>query len=53
MKLINDLKTPSFLQKLQWISDPVGYMESAAQHYPDIFRARIVGFGNNLVSTLR
>ncbi len=48
MKMINDLKTPSFLQKLQWIGDPVGYMENAAQQFPDIFSARIVGFGNNL-----
>ncbi len=47
--MINDLKTPSFLQKLQWIGDPVGYMENAAQQFPDIFSARIVGFGNNLV----
>ena len=49
MKIINDLKTPSFLQKLQWIGDPLGYMENAAQDFPDIFNARIVGSGNNLV----
>ncbi len=49
MKLINDLKTPSFLQKLQWIADPVGYMESARSRYPDIFSARLIGFGNTLV----
>ena len=49
MKRPNTLKTPSFLQKLQWIGDPVGYMENAAQQYPDIFSAEIVGFGNNLV----
>lgn len=49
MKKPNTLKTPSFLQKLQWIGDPVGYMENAAQQYPDIFSAEIVGVGNNLV----
>jgi unspecific monooxygenase len=46
MQLPNTLKTPSFLQKLQWVADPVKYMESAAQHYPDIFTAEIVGFGD-------
>ncbi len=49
MKRPNTLKTPSFLQKLQWIGDPVGYMENAAQQYPDIFNAEIVGFGDTLV----
>ena len=49
MPLPNTLKTPSFLQKLQWVADPVKYMESAAQHYPDIFTAQIVGFGDTLV----
>ncbi|WP_221643555.1 MULTISPECIES: cytochrome P450 [unclassified Nostoc] len=47
--LPNILKTPPFLQKLQWVSDPVGYMEKAAQQYPDIFTARIVGFGDTVV----
>ncbi len=49
MQLPNTLKTPSFLQKLQWVADPVGYMESAAAQYPDIFTAEIVGFGDTLV----
>lgn len=49
MKLPNALKTPFLLQKLQWIADPVGYMERAAQQYPDIFTAQIVGFGDTLV----
>ena len=47
--LPNPLKTPSFLQKLQWVADPVGYMEKAAKEYPDIFSAEIVGFGESLV----
>lgn len=49
MQLPNILKTPSLLQKLQWVSDPVGYMENAAQQYPDIFTARIIGFGDTVV----
>ncbi|MGB6295757.1 MAG: cytochrome P450, partial [Rivularia sp. (in: cyanobacteria)] len=42
-------KTPSFLQKVQWIADPVAYMEKAARQYPDIYTAEVVGFGNTLV----
>ncbi|MEH2249236.1 cytochrome P450 [Nostoc sp.] len=49
MQLPNPLKTPSFLQKLQWVIDPVSYMENAAQQYPDIFTGRIVGFGDTVV----
>ncbi|OUL19622.1 cytochrome P450 [Nostoc sp. RF31YmG] len=37
MQLPNLLKTPSILQRLQWVADPIGYMEKAAQQYPDIF----------------
>ncbi|WP_193199540.1 cytochrome P450 [Nostoc sp. MG11] len=49
MKLPNTLKTSSFVQKLQWVFDPVGYLESAVQEYPDIFTAEIVGFGDTVV----
>ncbi|GAX39057.1 cytochrome P450 [Tolypothrix sp. NIES-4075] len=49
MQLINPVKSASFLQKIQWVADPVGYMESAVKQYPDIFTARIIGFGNTLV----
>jgi cytochrome P450 family 110 len=49
MTLPNLIKTPSLLQKLQWITDPVGYMEKAAQQYPDIFTGKIVGFGDTVV----
>ncbi|MEA5514440.1 cytochrome P450 [Nodularia sp. UHCC 0506] len=45
----NPLKTPAFFQELQWVVDPVGYMENATQQYPDIFTARFVNFGSNLV----
>jgi cytochrome P450 family 110 len=49
MQLPNPLNTPSFVQKLQWIADPMQYMKSAAQQHPDIFTAEIVGFGDTLV----
>ncbi|MBD2522285.1 cytochrome P450 [Nostoc sp. FACHB-133] len=49
MQLPNILKTHPFLQKLHWVADPVGYMEKAAQQYPDIFTASIVGFGDTVV----
>ncbi|WP_414541524.1 cytochrome P450 [Nostoc sp. CCY0012] len=49
MSTPNPLKTPSFLQQLQWVADPVRYMEKAAQKYPDIFTSHVVGFGNKLV----
>ncbi|NEU73481.1 cytochrome P450 [Hassallia byssoidea VB512170] len=49
MKLPNTLKTPPFLQKVQWVADPVGYMEKANQEFPDIFTASVVGFGDTVV----
>lgn len=46
---IPKLSSPRFLQRLNWISDPVGFMEKAARQYPDLFAAEVVGFGDNLV----
>lgn len=40
---------PAWLQQLQWVVDPVGFMETAARVYPDIFQAHVVGFGDGLV----
>lgn len=37
MQLPNVVQTPTWLQRLQWVADPVGYLESAGQQYPDIF----------------
>jgi len=37
MKLPDGPKTPTWLQNLHWITDPVGYMEAAAKRYGDIF----------------
>ncbi|MEH2436656.1 MAG: cytochrome P450 [Nostoc sp.] len=49
MQLPNTLQTPSFFQKLHWVVDPIGYMESAAHKYSDLFTAEIIGFGNTAV----
>ncbi len=49
MPLSSTLKAPKLLQRLQWVGDPVGYMDSAAKQYPDIFNAEIIGFGNKVV----
>ena len=39
----------NFLKKLQWITDPVSYMETAFKDYPDLFLGAIAGFGNQMV----
>jgi cytochrome P450 family 110 len=49
MRSLNPVKKPSFVQKFQWVANPVGYMENAVQEYPDIFSAKIVGFGGDLI----
>ena len=46
---INQIKTISLLQQIQWVADPVGYMETAAQKHPNIFTSKIVGFGGALI----
>jgi len=43
MPLLNVVKTPSIIQRFQWIADPVGYMEKAVQEYPDIFSSLVAG----------
>ncbi|MDJ0705803.1 MAG: cytochrome P450 [Leptolyngbyaceae cyanobacterium MO_188.B28] len=49
MKRINELRTPAFFQKLQWVADPVGYMEGAAQRYPDLFESKVADFGDSVL----
>jgi cytochrome P450 family 110 len=49
MQLINPIKSPAFFQKLQWVINPVGYMENSADEYPDIFSANIFSSGNRLL----
>lgn len=46
---INPIETNSLLQQIQWVADPVGYMETSARKYPDIFSAKIIGFGDSIV----
>jgi len=36
-------KTPFWFQKLQWIFNPIGYMETASMHFGDIFNAPVMG----------
>jgi cytochrome P450 len=42
----NKLNKLPLLQKLNWILNPVSYMETAAQRYPDWFTAEIIGLGD-------
>lgn len=43
------VKQHPILQRIQWIVDPVGYMENAAKENPDLFAAEIIGYGKNIV----
>lgn len=43
MKLPDGPKAPSWLQKIQWTIDPLGFMDSAVQRYGDIFNAPVIG----------
>lgn len=45
----NALKQPKVFQRLQWVLDPIGYMEGAAKLHPDLFTAEVVGIGADLV----
>ncbi|ABA21603.1 Cytochrome P450 [Trichormus variabilis ATCC 29413] len=49
IKRPNPLKTHPFLQKLQWIADPVEYMEKASLQHRDMFTAEVIGFGDTVV----
>ena len=41
MTLPNGPKAPPFVQLIQWISDPVRYMDKCAKQYGDIFTAQV------------
>ncbi len=47
LKSVAQINTASLFQQIQSVSDPISYMERAAQRYPDIFKASILGFGNS------
>ncbi len=49
LREIPQVKQKPFWQRLQWIADPVAYMENAVKDNPDIFAAEVIGFGSNLV----
>jgi cytochrome P450 len=49
MKLPDASKTPPFIQLIQWIADPIGYMEANAQRYGDIFTAQLGKKSHSLV----
>jgi len=41
LKSIPAVESAQFWQQVQWVADPIGYMEKAAQKYPDIFSSEI------------
>lgn len=49
MKQLIGPRTPSFIQKIQWSTDPIGYMDVAAQKFPDIFEAKVTPVGKTQV----
>ena len=49
LKSIQPVETASFLQQVQWVADPISYMESAAKKYPDIFSSKIVSTWGKLI----
>lgn len=51
VKQINGPKTSHLIQELQWIADPVDYMNTCARKYGDIFGTRIGAGCRNLIFT--
>ena len=49
MKQVEGLKIPVWLQRIQYITNPVGYWETAYQTYPDAFWAKGIDFGSPLM----
>ena len=43
IKLPDSPKAPPWLQKIQYMTDPIGYLERNYQRYGDIFNAPIFG----------
>lgn len=41
MKKLDGPKSPALVQMVQWLADPIGYMETARQRYGDIFTAQV------------
>ncbi|MDJ0659485.1 MAG: cytochrome P450 [Crocosphaera sp.] len=51
MKTIPACKTPKFVQQLQWIFNPTGYLQTNHSRYPDIFKANVIGLGDDIIFT--
>ncbi len=43
IRQIDGLKTPYLIQEMQWVADPIKYMETCVQRYGDIFQTKIGG----------
>ena len=41
MKLPDDPKTPSFIQMIQWIRNPLEFMDNCSQRYGDCFTVQL------------
>lgn len=49
MVQVESLKTPIWMQRMEYITNPVGYWERAYRTYPDSFLAEGIDFGRPLV----
>lgn len=49
MDEFNTLNMPVWWERIQWVFDPVAYMEKAFEQYPDLFNAKVISFGNDLL----
>ncbi|MGB3402141.1 MAG: cytochrome P450 [Microcoleaceae cyanobacterium] len=49
MKQINGSKSPHLLQQIQWVTNPLEYMDTCFERYGDIFSTSIVGKTNPFV----
>ena len=47
--MINKISMPQWQQRLQWILDPVGYLQKAVKQEPELFWATVSGFGGDIV----
>jgi cytochrome P450 family 110 len=45
----NPFTKSAWRQQLQWVGNPVGYLEEAVRHSPDIFQVELTGFGGSLI----
>jgi len=48
-KVLQAPSKPVFLQRVQWVFDPVGYLEETHQQFPDLFLGKGLGFGGEIV----